>query len=116
MPGALQPVPQQRHLMQPFRRRWQALDLDVLHQLGGAAYMLGQVADQPHQRQRHQQHPACREQCGGGGFASFQSTAQQPHQRPAGKRQHRGPEQRRDEGREHPEAGTEQGEQEDLHQ
>ncbi|MCY1534180.1 hypothetical protein D9M68_695420 [compost metagenome] len=116
MPGAHQPLTHQGDLRQPVRRRRQAFHLHVLHQLGGIAHMLGEVAHQPDQRQGHQHHPAGREEGCGGGFAAIEQVAQKAHQRPAGKRQHGGPEQRRPEGREHPEAGAEQGQQEDLHQ
>src|SRR3990167_329719 len=57
-----------------------------------------------------------RKEAGGGGPPPAEPTGEQTHQRPAGKCQHRAPEQRRPERRHDPEAGTKQHQQQDLHQ
>ncbi|MCY1428004.1 hypothetical protein D9M71_438740 [compost metagenome] len=79
---------------QPGRRFGQAIDLHIANEGGGIAHMVGQVETQPYQRQGHNQHPQYREHTGGQGFAAVEQARQQAHQRPAGKRQDRAPEQR----------------------
>ncbi|MNE33694.1 hypothetical protein D3C80_1273800 [compost metagenome] len=116
VPESHQPLADQGHTTQPRRRFGQAIDLHILEQRGCVAHMVHQVEPQPHQRHRHQHHPAQRQHARREGFTTIEPAGQKTHQRPTGERQHRAPEQRRPEGRHHPEAGTEQHQKQDLHQ
>jgi len=116
VPHGYQPFADKGDRTQPGRRFGKAVDLDILDQPYRIAHMIRQVEPHPHQRHRHQQHPAQSQDPGRQGFTSAQPAGQQAHQRPTGERQHRAPEQRRPERRHHPEAGTKQHQQQDLHQ
>ncbi|MCY1339193.1 hypothetical protein D9M69_250710 [compost metagenome] len=115
-PQADQPAADQRHVVQPGRRRRQATQLHVLDQVHGVADVVGQVEAEHHQRHRHQQHPAQGEDRRRRRGVAIQPAGQQGHQRPAGEGQHGGPEQRRPERRQHPQAGGEQRQDQDLQQ
>jgi len=82
----------------------------------GIAYLVGDVEAQPNQRHRHQNHPAEREQTGGERGIAIQPTGQHAHDRPAGECQNGSPEQRGSKGRQYPETGGQQPEEQNLHQ
>ncbi len=115
-PQRYQPFANQRNTCQPLRWIRQAVDLNVLDQAGCVTHMVGEIEAQPHQRRRYQQHPAQAHHQRSQRFTALEPAGQQTHQRPAGKGQHRAPDQRRPERRHHPETGTEQRQQQNLHQ
>lgn len=114
VPEVHQRITDQRQFTEPFRRRRQPFDLQVVQQRVGVANLIGDVEPQPYQWHGHQHHPAEGEQPRRERGVAVQPAGQQAHHRPAGECQHGGPEQGRRKRRQHPETGCQQAEQQDL--